>query len=103
MHPEGQAAIKETPSFTLLDRLLSLGKTRAPNAAPPPSAAAELLGENQFASAQAERAVAPPVVGVLGAKGGSGATTIAVNLAVAIASMRVRTTLIDANLQQPDL
>lgn len=42
-----------------------------------------------------------PIVGVLGAKGGAGATTLAVNIASAL-SRRLATTLIDANFQQPD-
>lgn len=43
-----------------------------------------------------------PVVAVLGAKGGVGATTIAVNLGFALAKLRGDTTLVDANFQQPD-
>lgn len=41
------------------------------------------------------------VVGVLGAKGGCGTTTIALNLTAAVAR-RVSCSLIDANLQNPD-
>jgi len=47
--------------------------------------------------------LAPPIVAVLGAKGGVGTTSIAVNLAAAIASTGVPTTILDANLQQPDV
>jgi len=43
----------------------------------------------------------PLVIGVLGAKGGAGATTIAVNLSSAFGQAG-STTLLDANLQQPD-
>src|SRR5436305_831516 len=43
-----------------------------------------------------------PVIGVLGVKGGVGATTIAVNLAFAMSKRFGSATLIDANLQQPD-
>ncbi|MBK9143830.1 MAG: AAA family ATPase [Candidatus Melainabacteria bacterium] len=43
-----------------------------------------------------------PVIGILGAKGGVGATTLAINLAVALAATR-KTTLIDTNAQQPDV
>lgn len=44
------------------------------------------------------------VIGVLGAKGGVGATTISINLAAALALSSTRDTisLLDANLQQPD-
>src|SRR5438105_3154382 len=43
-----------------------------------------------------------PVIGVLGVKGGAGATTIAINLAFAMSKRYGSATLIDANLQQPD-
>lgn len=43
-----------------------------------------------------------PIIGILGAKGGVGATTVAINLASAI-SDSFKTTLIDTNLQQPDI
>ena len=43
-----------------------------------------------------------PVVGVLGAKGGVGASSIAVNLAAALVVTGIKTTLIDSNFQQPD-
>lgn len=44
------------------------------------------------------------VIGVLGAKGGVGATTISINLAAALAisSSKETISLLDANLQQPD-
>jgi pilus assembly protein CpaE len=44
----------------------------------------------------------PPIVGVLGAKGGVGSTTIAINLASALAGELGGGTILDANLQQPD-
>lgn len=44
-----------------------------------------------------------PGIGILSAKGGAGASTVALNLTLAFASSGKRTTLIDANLQQPDL
>jgi pilus assembly protein CpaE len=47
--------------------------------------------------------VAGPIVAVLGAKGGVGASTIAVNLAAAAASSGLSTTLVDGNFQMPDL
>jgi pilus assembly protein CpaE len=46
---------------------------------------------------------AAPIVAVLGAKGGVGTSTIAVNLAAAAATAGVSTTLIDGNLQLPDI
>ncbi|HEY9786459.1 MAG TPA: AAA family ATPase [Candidatus Obscuribacterales bacterium] len=49
--------------------------------------------------------IASPVIGVLGSKGGVGATTVAVNLGASFAlagGASARTTLIDANFQQPD-
>lgn len=42
-------------------------------------------------------------VGVLGAKGGVGASTVALNLAIALSNEGKNVTLIDANLQQPDI
>ncbi len=42
------------------------------------------------------------VVGVLGAKGGVGATTTAINLSVALSRQVGSTILLDANMQQPD-
>lgn len=48
----------------------------------------------------------PPVIGILGSKGGVGATTLAVNLAAACAQtpyISSPITLVDANLQQPDV
>ncbi len=60
-----------------------------------------VLGE--AAEGLAPAAPAPPLVTVLGGKGGVGATTIAVNLAVAIARHGRRVVLVDANLQQPDI
>jgi pilus assembly protein CpaE len=43
----------------------------------------------------------PSIIGVLGAKGGVGATTIAINLAAASAASGKAVTIIDGNLQQP--
>ncbi len=42
-------------------------------------------------------------IGVLGAKGGSGASTVALNLSIAFAKAQENSTLLDANLQQPDI
>jgi pilus assembly protein CpaE len=43
-----------------------------------------------------------PVVAVLGAKGGVGTSSIAVNLAAALSISGIKTTLLDAVVQQPD-
>jgi len=51
----------------------------------------------------APNAPPPPLVTVVGGKGGVGTTTIAVNLAVALAGQGQRVVLVDANLQQPDI
>jgi pilus assembly protein CpaE len=45
---------------------------------------------------------APVFYGIMGAKGGVGATTLAINVAVALSRDFAPTTLVDANLQQPD-
>ena len=42
------------------------------------------------------------IIGILGAKGGVGATTLAINLSVSIATNHGSTTFVNANLQQPD-
>lgn len=42
-------------------------------------------------------------IGVLGAKGGVGSSTVALNLALAFGKSGVRSTILDANLQQPDI
>lgn len=44
-----------------------------------------------------------PIIGILGSKGGVGATTIAINVAAALAQKAGnKTTIFDANFQQPD-
>ncbi len=48
------------------------------------------------------RAVSP-MVAVVGAKGGAGATSVSINLAAALAVSGMETTIVDANLQQPDV
>jgi pilus assembly protein CpaE len=48
------------------------------------------------------RATKNPIIGVIGAKGGVGATTLSINLALAIAAEYGAVTLVDGNLQQPD-
>lgn len=47
-------------------------------------------------------AAAPPMVAIAGGKGGVGATTIAVNVAVALARQGRRAVLVDADFHQPD-
>jgi pilus assembly protein CpaE len=49
---------------------------------------------------QKEEVAITSLIGVLGSKGGVGATTLAINLAASFSTLS--TTLIDANLQQPD-
>jgi pilus assembly protein CpaE len=44
-----------------------------------------------------------PIVAVLGAKGGAGASTLAINLGAALANGTAPTTVVDANFQQPDI
>ncbi len=44
-----------------------------------------------------------PIIGVLGAKGGVGTTTIAINLAAALSRLYKPITLIDGNLQLPEI
>jgi pilus assembly protein CpaE len=44
-----------------------------------------------------------PALAVVGAKGGAGATTLAINIATAIASRGVNTALLDAHLQMPTI
>lgn len=64
----------------------------------------------QQRQAQQTEAVSPPedgkkapVIGIIGSKGGVGATTVAVNLAAALSQLPGnKTTLLDANMQQPD-
>jgi pilus assembly protein CpaE len=43
------------------------------------------------------------VIGVVGAKGGVGATTIAINIAAGLSARFENVTLVDANFQQPDI
>jgi pilus assembly protein CpaE len=43
------------------------------------------------------------MVAVIGAKGGTGTTSVAINLATALSLSGIRTTIVDANLQQPDV
>lgn len=44
-----------------------------------------------------------PVIGIIGAKGGVGATSISINLGAALSLLGYTTTIVDANLQQPDV
>jgi pilus assembly protein CpaE len=59
-------------------------------------------GESKPQAATIANQVKHPVIGVLGSKGGVGATTTALNLTAALAAAGKATTLIDANMQQPD-
>jgi pilus assembly protein CpaE len=90
----------------MIKRLIARGKTElhARSAATadqsPPAARADAPFGS---SSSAPGAPAPPVVAVLGAKGGAGATTVAVNFAAALCVGGLTTTLVDANLQHPDV
>lgn len=57
------------------------------------------LAQNIHPSRQA----ASPFVAVLGAKGGVGASTIAINLATALSMKTIKTTIVDADLQSPNI
>lgn len=61
---------------------------------------AQLPGSTAGGSQQS--GLGSPIIGVLGSKGGVGATTLALNLAAAIARDFAAVTIVDANLQQPD-
>jgi pilus assembly protein CpaE len=47
--------------------------------------------------------VQSPIIGVVGAKGGAGTTTVAINLAAALSQRSRPVTLVDGNLQQPEI
>jgi len=66
-------------------------------------AIAPALAEFKNTQKNASLKLMTPVVAVLGAKGGVGASTIAVNLATSLAFKHISTTIIDGNLQQPDI
>jgi pilus assembly protein CpaE len=86
----------------MLNRLFARGKEemRALDAPIQPAlaAAAEIPSRNE----EIDRDLRPisPAVAVIGAKGGAGATTVAVNLAAALSLLRT-TTIIDGHLQHP--
>jgi len=52
---------------------------------------------------KSDRSGPAPMIGVLGAKGGSGSTTLAANLAIALSAEFNSTILLDADFRQPDL
>lgn len=60
------------------------------------------LAQRAAAGTTPDGSPAPPLVVVSGGKGGVGATTLAVNLAVTLARRRYRVVLVDANFHQPD-
>ena len=49
-----------------------------------------------------DKSFATPVIGVTGGKGGVGKTTVAVNLAFAIAAMGFRVALVDGDVDNPN-
>lgn len=55
-----------------------------------------------FTNEQAKPEMVPGMIAVLGAKGGVGASSIALNLAAAFA-MKAPTVIVDANFQQPEI
>jgi len=87
----------------MLNRLFARGKEemRALDAPVQPALASaiELVGENEHSHESPQ--VVSQAVAVIGAKGGVGATTVAVNLAAALSLLRVPTTIVDGNLQHP--
>jgi pilus assembly protein CpaE len=87
----------------MLNRLFARGKEemRAVDAPIQPAlaAAAEMIDENE--RIDGAPATISPAVAVIGAKGGAGATTVAINLAAALSLLRVPTTIIDGHLQHP--
>ena len=54
-------------------------------------------------STEAKKERKTPVIGILGVKGGVGATTTAINLASILCRHYSRAVLIDSNMQQPDV
>lgn len=83
----------------MLNRLFSRAKDDATASA----AAAALAAPENKSSADATAQQSSYTVAVLGAKGGAGATTIALNLAAAFAASGTATTLLDCNLHEPGL
>lgn len=55
------------------------------------------------AACQTAKNFSGPVVGVIGAKGGVGASTLALNIGACMGQRFGRTTILDANLYQPDI
>jgi pilus assembly protein CpaE len=84
------------------DGVLSGAYTAAPAASEPGNSSLTNSNTNSSKDSPLAR-VQAPVIGVLGAKGGVGSTTIAINLAAALALNYSPVTLIDANLQQPEV
>jgi pilus assembly protein CpaE len=61
------------------------------------------LSTGLSAGLSSDTSVAAPLVAVLGARGGVGTSTIALNLAGALALSDIETTIVDANFQLPDI
>jgi len=58
---------------------------------------------NDAAKLKTTAAPLAPIIAVLGAKGGVGSTTVAVNLAAALAMLPMNVTIVDGNFLQPDV
>jgi len=88
----------------MLTKLFNKGKEEARGTEDRPllSAASE-LALDLSGGGEVETQALAPIVAVLGAKGGVGATTLALNLGAAIAAFGTGTTVVDANFQQPDI
>ncbi len=95
----------------ILNRFLARGKSVADPHTSPAATPVPTVAANEPASKEADIAgttdiveiPASPIVAVLGAKGGVGATTVAVDLATVFAQQQISTTILDANFQQPDI
>lgn len=70
---------------------------------PPESTATESSSHDVGQQTSILKKTDAPVIGIIGAKGGVGATTFAINLATKLVDYYANTVLIDANLQQPDI
>ncbi len=88
----------------MLKQLLHKGKERLRGKAVSAPELQPLACDNAYAVPPQEKIwLNSPVVAVLGAKGGAGATTVAINLAASLAAGGLPTTLVDSHYHQPDV